>query len=295
MKVLILGAKGMLGQELAQVYFDHEVLAWDREECDITDREQVHSKLLEAKPDLVINAAAYNNVDAAESDGRELCYRLNRDAPGYIAEAVKELNDTLTRVGPSRIPFVQYSTDYVFDGADPNGYREDDPASPISEYGRSKAEGEKRLEEVGGQIYIIRPSRIFGQMGTGEGVKESFVDLMLRLSNEKQEFDMVDEELTSPTYAPDLAKRTREIVENHLPGIYHGANEGACTWYGFAEEIFKQLGQTDVKLSRVRADAFPRPAERPACSWLLNTKLPPARPWQEALAEYLQENKKLIK
>lgn len=275
----------MLGQELVKVYSDHEVLAWDRAECDITDREQVNEKILMAKPDLVISSAAYNNVDAAEDDGRDLAYLLNRDAPGFIAEAVKELG----------IPFVQYSTDYVFDGMNSEGYREDDPTSPISEYARSKAEGEKRLQEIGGQIYIIRPSRIFGQMGTGEGVKESFVDLMLRLSEEKQEFDMVDEELTSPTYAPDLAKRTREIVENHPPGIYHGSNEGACTWYGFAKEIFNQVGRTDIKLNRVGADAYPRPAKRPACSWLLNTKLPSARPWQEALAEYLKSRQDKIK
>ncbi|MFH1315588.1 MAG: sugar nucleotide-binding protein, partial [Candidatus Uhrbacteria bacterium] len=264
----------------------------------------VRSKLFEAKPDLVINAAAYNNVDAAESEGRDLCYLLNRDAPGYIAEAVKELskmngkdtrkgvnqNDALTGVCPT---FVQYSTDYVFGGANPNGYGEDDPTDPISEYGRSKAEGEKRIQEIYDQVYIIRPSRIFGQMGSGEGVKESFVDLMLRLSQDRDQFDMVDEELTSPTYAPDLAKRTREIVENYPPGIYHGTNEGACTWYGFAEEIFKQIGRTDIKLNKVGSDHYPRPAKRPACSWLLNTKLPPARSWQEALAEYLKENKKI--
>jgi len=267
----------MLGQELAQVYSDGEVLAWDREECDITNEEETKKKIKKIQPDLVINAAAYNNVDAAESEGHDLCYRLNRDAPSFIAEAAKEL----------KIPFVQYSTDYVFDGANSKGYGEDDPTSPISEYGRSKAEGEKRIREIHDQVYIIRPSRIFGKMGSGEGVKESFVDLMLRLSQERDQFDMVDEELTSPTYAPDLAQRTREIVENHPPGIYHGVNEGACTWYEFAQEIFKQIGRTDIKLNKVGSDHYPRPAKRPACSWLLNTKLPPARSWQEALAEYL--------
>jgi dTDP-4-dehydrorhamnose reductase len=282
MKVLILGAKGMLGQELIKVYSDCQVLAWDREECDITDEKEIKKKIKKAEPDLVINAAAYNNVDAAEGEGRDLCYLLNRDAPGYIAEAAKELS----------VPFVQYSTDYVFDGQNQNGYKEDDPTSPISEYGRSKAEGEKRIQEIHDQVYIIRPSRIFGQMGTGEGVKESFVDLMLRLSQERDQFDMVDEELTSPTYAPDLARRTREIAENHSPGIYHGASEGACTWYQFASEIFKQVGRTDIRLNKVGSGHYPRPAKRPACSWLLNTKLPPARSWQEALAEYLGSVKK---
>ena len=278
MKVLILGAQGMLGTELVNVYNDHEVLAWDREECDITDRDQVRSKLLEAKPDLIINCAAYNNVDAAEGEGKELAYLLNRDAPGFIAEAAKELD----------VPFVQYTSDYVFDGSKSDGYVESDDPNPISEYASSKAEGEKRLQEVEGKIYIIRPSRIFGKMGTGEGVKESFVDLILRLADEgKTEFDMVDEELASPTYAPDLAKHTREIVENHPPGIYHGTNEGACTWYGFAEEVFSLAGKSDIKLNPVPTSFYPRPAARPPCSWLKNTKLPPARTWQEALAEYM--------
>jgi len=277
MKLIILGAKGMVGKALCDVFSDCEVLAWGRGECEVTDRQQVQLKIQQAKPDLIINSAAYNNVDAAEDEGRELCYLLNRDVPGFIAEVAKELD----------IPFVQYSTDYVFDGKKEVGYTEDAELSPISEYGRSKTEGESRVQEVGGKFYIIRPSRIFGTKGKSQGTKESFVDLVIRLSKEKDEFDMVDAELTSPTYAPDLAKRTREIVENHPPGIYHGANSGVCTWYDFAAEIFKQIGRIDIKLNRVGSDTYPRPAKRPVCSILLNTKLPPARSWQEALSEYL--------
>lgn len=279
MKVLILGAKGMLGTELVKVYNDTQVLAWDRDECDITNADQVRSKILEAKPDLVINCAAYNNVDAAEGEGKELAYLLNRDAPRFIAEVAKELD----------VPFVQYTSDYVFDGAKSDGYVETDEPNPISEYAKSKAEGEARVLGSGAKVYVIRPSRIFGQMGTGEGVKESFVDLILRMADEgRDEFDMVDEEMASPTYAPDLARRTREIVENHPPGIYHGTNEGACTWFGFAEEIFKRAGRDDVRLNPVPTSFYPRPAARPPCSWLKNTKLPPARTWQAALAEYMQ-------
>lgn len=284
MKILILGAKGMLGTELVSVYSDHEVLAWDREECDITDREQVRSKLLEAKPDLIISCAAYNNVDGAEEFvGKEhalsLPYLLNRDAPGFIAEAAKELD----------VPFVQYTSDYIFDGEKSDGYVESDEPSPVSEYAKSKATGEKQVLESGAKVFVIRPSRIFGKMGTGEGVKESFVDMILRMAEEgRTEFDMVDEEIASPTYAPDLAKRTREILENHPPGIYHGTNEGACTWYGFAEEVFKLAGKSDIKLNPVPTSFYPRPAHRPPCSWLKNTKLSPARSWQEALAEYMK-------
>ncbi len=278
MKVLILGAKGMLGTELVKVYSDHEVLAWDREECDITNADQIRSKILEARPDLIINCAAYNNVDGAEDEGRELAYLLNREAPGYIAEVAKELD----------VPFVQYTSDYVFDGAKSDGYIETDEPNPISEYAKSKAEGEVRVLASGARVYVIRPSRIFGEMGTGEGVKESFVDLILRLAEDKNELDLVDEETASPTYAPDLAKRTREVVEGYEPGIYHGTNEGACTWFGFAKEIFQLAGQDDIKLNPVPTSFYPRPAARPSCSWLKNTKLPPARSWQDALAEYMK-------
>jgi dTDP-4-dehydrorhamnose reductase len=281
MKTLILGAKGMLGQELVKVFFDQEVIAWDREDCDILDFENARQKILSVAPNLIINATGYNNVDKAEGEGREAAYKLNAEAPANLARVVKELE----------IPFVNYSTDYVFGGEKGGGYIEDEATSPVSEYGKSKAKGEHLVQEVGGKFYIIRPSRIFGVKGTGENVKESFVDLMVRLSAEKNEFNMVDSEMTSPTYAPDLAQQTRRIVENFPPGIYHGANSGACTWFGLAKEIFHILGRDNIKLTPVGADAFPRPAKRPVCSTLLNTKLPMARSWQEALGEYLKNIK----
>ncbi|MFA6131737.1 MAG: dTDP-4-dehydrorhamnose reductase [Patescibacteria group bacterium] len=277
MKVLVIGAKGMLGQELAQVFSDQEVLAWDREDCDILNFEEMRGKIISAAPSLIINATGYNNVDKAEGEGKEAAFKLNAEAPAGLAKIAKELNAT----------FVNYSSDYVFSGEGTEGFSEEASLTPTSEYGKSKAEGERLIQEVGGKIYIIRPSRIFGVKGTGENVKESFVDLMIRLSAEKNEFNMVDSELTSPTYAPDLARRTREIVENYPPGVYHGANSETCTWYGFAKEIFHLIGRDDIKLIPVGADAFPRPAKRPTCSILLNTKLPPARSWQAALKEYL--------
>jgi|GEM_PF-33347 dTDP-4-dehydrorhamnose reductase len=282
MKVLVLGARGMLGQEIVSVFSDHEVLAWDREDCDICNFFESENKIRKVAPELIINCAAYNNVDAAEGDGRELCFKLNAEAPANLARIAKELGAN----------FVQYSSDYVFSGEKTDGYTEIDLPDPISEYGKSKAEGERLIQEIGGNFYIIRPSRIFGVKGTGENVKESFVDLIIRISAEKKEFNMVDSELTSPTYAPDLAARTREIIEKYPPGIYHGAHDGACTWHGFAEEIFRLLDRNDIKLIPVGSDFYPRPAKRPACSVLLNTKLPPARHWKEALGEYLE---KLVK
>jgi len=277
MKVLIIGAKGMLGQELVKVFSDQEVVAWDREECDITNKDEIHAKITELKPDVIINAAAYNNVDKAEEE-KEVANALNGYAVGYLSRAAKEMD----------IPIIHYSTEYVFDGDNKEGYSEDAKPSPISAYGASKLLGEEELAKHADKFYLIRLSRLFGKMGKGEDVKRSFVDTMVELAKTRDELDVVDEEVSSPTYACDLAKRTREILDGDQGyGIYHGANSGSCTWYGLAQEIFKII-EKDVKINPVPASKFPRPAKRPAYGVLLNTKLPEARSWQEALREYLQ-------
>jgi len=277
MKILIIGAKGMLGQELVQVFNDHEVLAWDREECDIANQEEIGQKVREAKPDVIINAAAYNNVDKAEEE-KDVADKLNGYAVGYLAAAAKELD----------IPMVHYSTEYVFRGDNKDGYKESDRPDPISAYGASKYLGELELAKNTDKYYLIRLSRLFGKMGAGENVKRSFVDTMVELAKTKDELDIVDEEVSSPTYALDLARLTRHILEGDYEyGIYHGANRGACTWYGLAQDIFKII-EKDIKLNPVPASKFPRPAKRPQFAILLNTKLPEARTWQEALWEYLK-------
>ena len=278
MKVLIIGGKGMLGQELVKVFSDQEVVAWDREECDITKKDEIRAKIIKLKPNVIINAAAYNNVDKAEEE-KEVADALNGYAVGYLARTAKELD----------IPIVHYSTEYVFDGENKEGYPEDAKPNPISSYGASKLLGEEEVAKHTDKFYLIRLSRLFGKMGTGEDVKRSFVDTMTELAKTRDELEVVDEEVSSPTYAPDLAKRTREIIDgNYDYGIYHGANSGSCTWYGLAQEIFKIL-EKDVKINPVPASKFPRPAKRPAHGILLNTKLPKARSWQEALRDYLQD------
>ena len=141
---------------------------------------------------------------------------------------------------------------------------------------------------MGGKFYLMRLSRLFGKAGNGENAKKSFVDMILNLAKEKEALEIIDEELSSPTYAPDLAKLTKKIVANKMPyGIYHGANGGSCTWYEFAKEALK-LKNISCKLIPVPASQFPRPAARPKYSILLNTKLSPARSWREALKEYLE-------
>jgi dTDP-4-dehydrorhamnose reductase len=182
---------------------------------------------------------------------------------------------------------VHYSTDYVFKGDKKRGYREDDRPDPQSAYALSKYLGEQAVQENADNFYLIRLSRLFGRPAASQGAKKSFVQIMLELAQTKPEVNAVDEELDCPTYAPDLARRTREIIDQRKPlGIYHVTNSGGCTWYDFAREIFTSKN-ISVKLNPVPASFFPRPAVRPKYSILLNTKLPSMRSWQEALKEFI--------
>ena len=276
MKVLITGARGMLGQELVRVFErGNEVTAWDFEDLDVTDKKLVEEKLLALEPELIINAVGYNNVDRAESEP-EKANAVNGEAVGYLAAAAKQLD----------IPIVHYSTEYVFDGENQDGYREDARPNPISAYGQSKYLGEQRLSENTEKFYLIRLSRLFGKPGSSAEAKESFIVKMLA-AGEKGEIDGVDGEWSMPTYAPDLAQRTRFIVDRKFPfGIYHCTSTGpAPSWYDLAVEIFKILGRS-VKVNHV--DATARPAKRPKYGVLVNTKISaPMRDWREALREFL--------
>ncbi len=359
-KVLIIGAKGMLGQELVRVFLadeNYEVIAWDRKEIDITDETQVKDKIGTLAPQIIVNAAAYNVVDKVEEPAEfELAKKLNGLAPGYLAKIAKGIKippacqrlSVAMAGGPNPLAslpplaslafggerersgpftkwrkgaiFVHYSTDYVFDGEKKEGYLESDKPSPICNYGFSKLMGEQAVARVGGQYYIIRLQKLFGCPALSAGAKKSFFDVMLELAKTKKELEVVDEELANFTYAPDLAARTKWLVEggdnninsphpnpflrkerekSSLPfllqrrgsspyGIYHITNEGnPVTWFGAAKVLFEIAGVNDVNLIPVSASRFPRPAKRPKYSILLNTKLPPLRPWPEALKEFL--------
>lgn len=281
-KILILGSKGMLGKALREEFKDSEVFALDKEDLDITNESEVRNKLLEIKPEIVINATAINAVDNIESDDNfyQLAKEVNGLAVGKLASICKDLD----------IVLVHYSSDHVFAGDDENGYTEDARVKPVNKYGESKALGEKELLDNTDKFYLIRLSKLFGLPGESEMTKKSFVDIMLDLvvNKEKKELDLVDDERSIPTYAPDLALLTHQLLLDEKPfGIYHGANSGTCTWYEFGQEIFKNKNLS-VKLNPVPADKFPRPAARPHFSELLNTKLKKQRNWREALKEYLQ-------
>jgi dTDP-4-dehydrorhamnose reductase len=305
-KILIIGAKGMLGQELVKIFkkdADYKVVAWDREDIDITKEKEVDKKIGFLKPNVIINSAAYNAVDKCEEDKKEyaLANKVNGLAPGYLAKAAKK----------NKAILVHYSTGYVFDGQpeipEPSGcshscescslhegftpaigFREDDKPNPINKYGQTKLKGEKEVEKNMKNFYIIRLSRLFGQPSISAEGKRSFFDVMLELGKKNKEVKAVDEEYDCFTYAPDLARKTKEIIDAKKPfGIYHVCNSGPCTWYEAVLELYKQA-KIKTKVVAVMADEFPRPANRPEYPALLNTKLNPLRDYKDALKEYLK-------
>jgi len=283
-KVIILGAGGMLAQALEIEFAAHadayDVHMWGLADLDITDSDEMRKKLLDEKPDVVINSSAINAVDAMETDDAvyKKAQEVNGMAVGELAKMCKELD----------ILLVHYSSEYVFSGEE-GEYSEDATPQPLSKYGETKFLGETELQKNTNAYYLIRLSRLFGKAGISEGSKKSFVDTMLWLveNQGKTELNVVDEEISSPSYAPDIARFTRELIEDSAPyGIYHAANSGACTWYELAHEAFR-LKNLDVTLTPVTGDAFPRPAKRPMHAVLVNTKRGEMRDWKYALQEYL--------
>jgi len=283
-KVLIIGSLGMLGQELVRVFESdkkYEVIAWDKDDIDITDQVQVRKKIGQLKPDIIVNATGYNAVDRAEEPREfELARELNALAPGYLAEIAKTLGAV----------FINYSSDYVFDGENPSGYKENFLLSPVSNYGRSKAMGEAIVQKIGGKYYIIRLQKLFGRPAQSLEGKKSFFETMLELAKTKKTLELVNEEVANFTYAPDLARQTKYLLENNFAaGIYHITNEGKpVNWYGAAKILFDLAGNKEIELLAVPSSKFPRPARRPRYSILINTKLPALRPWPEALKEFLE-------
>lgn len=308
MKILVIGAQGMLGQELVKVFTakKNEVFAWDFKELDITDPKAVQEKITKLAPEFILNAAAYNAVDKCEKDRVEYAKakKLNGMAPGYLAKAAKKIGATL----------VHYSTDYVFNGLpelpEPAGcthscnscslhegfvpqlgFDEDAIPEPLQKYGQSKLLGEENVQKYGEKFYIIRLSKLFGAPAKAKDAKRSFFDVMLEAGKNNKEVKAVDEETSCFTYAPDLARKTKEIVTEQMPyGIYHVANDGAATWFEATQELYR-LAKVKTKVVPVSAEGFARPALRPYISTLLNTKLIPLRHYKLALREYLKNIK----
>ncbi|NLA39781.1 MAG: dTDP-4-dehydrorhamnose reductase [Methanomicrobiales archaeon] len=258
--ILILGASGMLGRDLAPVFPGARLCM--HEELDITDEGAVRAYILDTKPDLIINAAAYTDVDGCE-DNPKTAFAVNGDAPGYIAAACSEIGAVL----------VHYSTDYIFDGSKTE-YIESDKPNPINVYGASKLRGEQEIAKNMDDYRIIRTSWLFGRHG------KNFVETIRNLARTDGTVRVVTDQVGKPTYTVDLARKTVEIV-NCPPGVYHVTNDGICSWYEFAQAFAPNVVPCT-------SDEFLRKAKRPAYSVLVNTKTSPMRHWKEALEDYLR-------
>ena len=269
MKILITGSKGMLAGALKEALNDHDLVLWDREECDITQPDTI-GRVVEAQPEWIINTAAYTAVDACEADATQ-AMAVNGTGAQYLAQAAQQLD----------VPIINFSTDYLFDGTKREGYREDDTPNPVSVYGQSKLLGEQLLQKYANKFYIIRTSYLYGLGG------KNIVDTFLNLGRTKSELSVLADQFSKTTYTDDLARATVGMISRGVPwGIYHATNEGVCNWQEFVTKLF-ELTDIHIPLKPVGMSEFVRPAPRPQYSALLNTKLPPLRHWTEALASYL--------
>ncbi len=272
MKVLIIGANGMLGRDLMTVFAAHDPVGVDREEMDITDTASVFKKFDEIQPEVVINASGYTAVDVAESpDGQQEALAINGIAVGALADLCKKYD----------IPLVHFSTDYVFDGNKIDEYRETDTPAPLNHYGETKLLGETLLQKNCTKFYLIRTSWLYGKHG------KNFVQTMINLGKKGEPLKVVNDQVGKPTWSYDLAESVHSLIVELRPfGIYHLVNEDAVSWYDFAVEIFQQLGM-EVDVQPVSSEEFVRPARRPRNSALANTKFPHLRSHRDALRNYL--------
>jgi dTDP-4-dehydrorhamnose reductase len=277
-KILILGAKGMLGSDLCFVFKKNQPICWDRQDLDITNIKEVFRKINKLNPGVVINAAAYTNVEMAEKEF-VLAKKIN-------VEAVKNLAEICVKIGAT---LVHYSTDYIFNGKKKNGYIEKDkPVNPINRYGFSKLLGEKEiLKNRELKYYLIRISWLFGSKIEPKKHK-NFVQTILKLAQEKEELKIINDQFGKPTYTFDLAQATKKLLVNKKPfGIYHLPNEGETTWYEFAKEIIR-LSKFQVRIFPCRTSEYKTLAKRPRYSILINTKFTKLRSWKLALKDYLK-------
>ncbi|MBE5985556.1 dTDP-4-dehydrorhamnose reductase [Lacrimispora sp. AGF001] len=278
MKVLVTGVKGQLGYDVVNELKKrgHEAVGVDIEEMDITDEESVNRVIREAAPDAVIHCAAYTAVDAAE-DNVDLCRAVNARGTGNIARVCKALD----------IRMMYISTDYVFNGQGTRPWEPDDQREPLNIYGQTKYEGELEVEENLKKYFIVRIAWVFGVNG------KNFIKTMLNLGKTRDKLSVVADQIGSPTYTFDLARLLVDMIETEKYGRYHATNEGLCSWYEFACEIFKQAGM-NVTVEPVTSDQFPVKAKRPMNSRISKDKLmengfQPLPSWQDALRRYLTE------
>jgi dTDP-4-dehydrorhamnose reductase len=282
MKILITGVNGQVGHALMHELTEHELIGLTRQDCDLINPDQIKQVIDQHQPDLIINPAAYTKVDQAE-DEPELAFQINRDAPKVMAEKAREYN----------IPFIHFSTDYVFNGEKKEAYVEDDPTHPLGVYGQSKCAGEEAIQEVGGLFYIFRTSWVYSNIG------HNFFLTMKKLSQERDELKVVADQIGVPTSNQFIAEQTKHIIpqlsENNT-GIYHLVPDGSYSWYEFAKEVISQTNpQFNLEhLHAIQSHEFPTKTKRPKNSVLNNAKIKQTfnlecNHWQETLEKVIHE------
>jgi len=283
MKILITGINGQVGHALMRELTEHELIGLTRQDCDLANLDQIKQVIDQHQPDLIINPAAYTKVDQAE-DEPELAFQINRDAPKVMAEKAREYN----------IPFIHFSTDYVFDGEKKGSYVEDDPTHPLGVYGQSKLAGEEAIQEVGSLNYILRTSRVYSNIG------HNFYLTMKRLSQECGELKVVADQLGVPTTNQFIAEQIQQIIPNlheSNTGTYHLVPDGSCSWYEFAKAIISKTNRkfNINNLHAIHTNEFFTKTKRPANSVLSNAKIKQIfnlelNDWQQFLSQIVAED-----
>ena len=281
MKVLVTGVKGQLGYDVVKCLEERGIacIGVDKEEFDITDLDVTRAFLKSEVPTAIIHCAAYTAVDKAE-DELDICHQVNVEGTCNLAIVCKEMN----------LKMLYISTDYVFPGTGEQFYEVCDETGPLGQYGKTKLEGEQAVKELLEQYFIVRISWVFGKNGG------NFVKTMLRLGKEREELNVVADQIGSPTYTKDLAPLLCDMIVSEKYGTYHATNEGICSWAEFAKEIFR-LANISIKVNEVTTEQYVTKAKRPKNSRMSKKSLTDAGfsllpTWQDALERYLTESRK---
>lgn len=273
MKIALTGAEGMLGHDVHKIFSDADITPFTLHTLDVTVLDDVMKKIREVRPDFLVHAAAFTDVDRCESEP-EKAYLVNGIGARNVVMACEEI----------KCPVLYISTDYVFDGSKKGPYDEWDETNPINQYGLSKLMGERYVASLTNRFYIVRTSWLYGRNG------KNFVETILRLLSERETIEVVNDQVGSPTLTLDLAIKLKEVIGKGY-GTYHITNAGSCSWYDFAVMIASKRG-IQRQIIPTTTERFNRPAKRPANSVLGNTMLrlqgiSPLRHWEEALDTYL--------
>ena len=277
MRILITGGGGHLATALQTELIQHELFAYPRAELDITDKEAVFTAVSNTKPDLIIHCAAYTNVDGCAKDPA-LAYKVNGLGTQNVALACQKFGATMVHI----------STNEVFAGDNPAGYEEWMPLSAVNPYGRSKAAAEVHVKNILSKFYIVRLSWLFAPGG------RNFIHAILDRARSTGQLRVVTDEIGCPTYSVDLAKAIGQLIETEQYGIYHFVNSGSCSRWAFANEILQLAGLTEVVNTPILGKEFKRPSTPPPFGTIHNIAGKAIgielRPWQEALADYIQNH-----